>query len=281
MRLAPAFEQLLLGWKAQGWTLGPTRALFESVRAHGAAALHDGSRQRARPQRARCWSRVRSFWARSISPGRRDAHLFTTHGSVNHHTETRMPGKKVADFTAAATGGTFQLSDHRGETVVLYFYPKDNTPGCTTEGAQFRDAYQQFRKAGAVVVGCSRDSLKSHEGFKAKMEFPFELIADTDEKLCQQFAVIKMKNMYGKQVRGIERSTFVHRRHRQAGARMARREGARARRRGARVRQGALASDLNFLRFAEVSIPAAIVRCSLSTTIPSPVSRFRPQPLVS
>src|SRR5258707_730554 len=120
-----------------------------------------------------------------------------------------MLGKKVADFTAAATGGTFNLSDHRGKTVVLYFYPKDNTPGCTTEGAQFRDAYPQFKKAGAIVVGCSRDSLKSHEGFKAKMVFPFELIADVDEKLCQQFAVIKMKNMYGKQVRGIERSTFV------------------------------------------------------------------------
>ena len=120
-----------------------------------------------------------------------------------------MIGKKVADFTAPATGGEFKLSDHKGEAVVLYFYPKDNTPGCTTEGAQFRDAHQQFRKAGAMVVGCSRDSLKSHEGFKAKMEFPFELIADPDEKLCQQFAVIKMKNMYGKQVRGIERSTFV------------------------------------------------------------------------
>jgi len=120
-----------------------------------------------------------------------------------------MLGKKVADFTAAATGGAFRLSDHRGKTVVLYFYPKDNTPGCTTEGAQFRDACAQFRKAGAIVVGCSRDSQKSHESFKAKMEFPFELIADVDEKLCQQFAVIKMKNMYGKQVRGIERSTFV------------------------------------------------------------------------
>ena len=120
-----------------------------------------------------------------------------------------MLGKKVADFQAAATGGTFKLSDHRGKTVVLYFYPKDNTPGCTTEGAQFRDAYAQFRKAGAIVVGCSRDSQKSHEGFKAKMEFPFELISDAEEKLCQQFGVIKMKNMYGKQVRGIERSTFV------------------------------------------------------------------------
>ena len=120
-----------------------------------------------------------------------------------------MLGKKVADFTAAATGGPFKLSDHKGESVVLYFYPKDNTPGCTTEGAQFRDAYKAFRKANATVVGVSRDSMKSHEGFKAKMEFPFELISDPDEKLCQQFGVIKMKNMYGKQVRGIERSTFL------------------------------------------------------------------------
>ena len=120
-----------------------------------------------------------------------------------------MPGKKVADFTAPATSGEFKLSDHAGEAVVLYFYPKDNTPGCTTEGAQFRDAYNDFRKAGAVVVGCSRDSLKSHEGFKAKMEFPFDLISDPDEQLCRQFDVIKMKNMYGRKVRGIERSTFV------------------------------------------------------------------------
>jgi len=120
-----------------------------------------------------------------------------------------MVGKEVADFSAPATGGTFKLSDHAGETVVIYFYPKDNTPGCTTEGAQFRDAYKAFRKANATVVGVSRDSLKSHEGFKAKMEFPFELISDPDEKLCQQFGVIKMKNMYGKQVRGIERSTFL------------------------------------------------------------------------
>ena len=120
-----------------------------------------------------------------------------------------MLGKKVEDFTAPATGGDFRLSDHKGEAVVLYFYPKDNTPGCTTEGEQFRDAYKKFRKAGAIVVGCSRDSLKSHENFKAKMEFPFELISDVDEKLCAQFGVIKMKNMYGKKVRGIERSTFV------------------------------------------------------------------------
>jgi peroxiredoxin Q/BCP len=120
-----------------------------------------------------------------------------------------MLGKKVADFSVPSTGGTFKLSDHRGEIVVLYFYPKDNTPGCTTEGEQFREAYKKFRKAGAIVVGCSRDSLKSHENFKAKMDFPFELISDADEKLCAQFGVIKMKNMYGKQVRGIERSTFL------------------------------------------------------------------------
>ena len=118
-------------------------------------------------------------------------------------------GKKVADFTAPATGGEFKLSAHKGETVVLYFYPKDNTPGCTTEGEQFRDASAKFRKAGAIIVGCSRDSLKSHDNFKAKMGFPFDLIADTDEKLCAQFDVIKMKNMYGKQVRGIVRSTFL------------------------------------------------------------------------
>jgi len=120
-----------------------------------------------------------------------------------------MTAAKVADFTADATGGPFKLSAHKGQNVVLYFYPKDNTPGCTTEGAQFRDAYKTFRKANAIVAGVSRDSLASHEKFKAKMEFPFELISDPDEKLCKQFDVIKMKNMYGKQVRGIERSTFV------------------------------------------------------------------------
>ncbi len=120
-----------------------------------------------------------------------------------------MIGTKVADFTAAATGGPFRLSAHRGHLVVLYFYPKDNTPGCTTEGANFRDLYKQFVKTGAVVAGVSRDSLKSHENFKAKLEFPFELISDADERLCAQFDVIRMKNMYGKKVRGIERSTFV------------------------------------------------------------------------
>lgn len=116
---------------------------------------------------------------------------------------------KIDDFTAASTAGEFHLAAHKGETVVLYFYPKDNTPGCTTQGADFRDRNAQFRKAGALVVGVSRDTLASHQRFKAKMEFPFELIADPDETLCQQFGVMKMKNMYGKKVRGIERSTFV------------------------------------------------------------------------
>ena len=120
-----------------------------------------------------------------------------------------MAATKVADFTAESTGGPFRLSAHKGKTVVLYFYPKDNTPGCTTEGEQFRDAHAKFVKANAVVVGVSRDSLQSHSKFKAKMGFPFELISDPDEKLCAQFDVVKMKNMYGKQVRGIVRSTFV------------------------------------------------------------------------
>ena len=101
-----------------------------------------------------------------------------------------MATSKVADFSAAATGGTFKLSDHTGHPVVIYFYPKDNTPGCTTEGTQFRDLYRQFAKAGAVVVGVSRDSMKSHENFTTKMEFPFALISDPDEKLCAQFGVI-------------------------------------------------------------------------------------------
>ena len=120
-----------------------------------------------------------------------------------------MTTLKVPDFTLPATGGDFTLSAHRGETVVLYFYPKDSTPGCTTEGADFRDRIKAFHKAGATIVGVSRDTLKSHENFKAKMEFPFELISDVDEKLCSQFEVMKLKNMYGKKVRGIERSTFV------------------------------------------------------------------------
>jgi len=117
--------------------------------------------------------------------------------------------KKVPDFAAEATGGKVKLSSLKGRKVVLYFYPKDSTPGCTTEGCDFAAAQKKFDKAGAVILGVSRDSLKSHENFKAKMGFPFELISDPDEKLCQAFGVMKLKNMYGKQVRGIERSTFV------------------------------------------------------------------------
>ena len=118
-------------------------------------------------------------------------------------------GQVVPDFRAPATGGEFQLSTLRGKALVLYFYPKDNTPGCTTEGADFAQAHAAFRMAGCEVAGISRDSLRSHEGFKAKLELPFELISDADEAVCNLFEVIKMKNMYGKQVRGIERSTFL------------------------------------------------------------------------
>ena len=121
-----------------------------------------------------------------------------------------MPGKAVKDFSLPSTGGsTFKLSDQRGKTLVVYFYPKDNTPGCTVEGADFRDRHREFTRAGAAVVGVSRDSLKSHESFKAKMKFPFELLSDAEEQACTLFGVMKMKNMYGKKVRGIERSTFV------------------------------------------------------------------------
>ena len=117
--------------------------------------------------------------------------------------------KAVPDFQAPATGADFRLADLRGKNLVLYFYPKDNTPGCTTEAMNFRDQYDAFEKAGATVFGISRDSLKSHENFKAKLELPFELISDGDEAICQIFDVIKMKKMYGKEVRGIERSTFI------------------------------------------------------------------------
>ena len=121
-----------------------------------------------------------------------------------------MLGKSVPDFELPATGGrSFRLSGVRGRPLVLYFYPRDNTPGCTAEGQQFRDLHEAFAAAGCAVYGISRDSIKSHENFKAKMEFPFELLSDADETACKVFGVIKMKNMYGKKVRGIERSTFV------------------------------------------------------------------------
>ena len=121
-----------------------------------------------------------------------------------------MLNQPVPDFELPATSGkTFRLSAASGKNLVIYFYPKDNTPGCTTEGQQFRDAYTDFVKLGCDIVGISRDSIKSHENFKTKMGFPFELLSDADEAVCKLFGVIKMKNMYGKQVRGIERSTFV------------------------------------------------------------------------
>lgn len=116
---------------------------------------------------------------------------------------------QVPEFEAAMTGGqTFRLGARKG-ALVLYFYPKDNTPGCTDEGMQFRDLHEEFVRSGCAVYGVSRDGLRSHESFKSKMSFPFDLISDEDEKLCTMFDVIKMKNMYGKKVRGIERSTFL------------------------------------------------------------------------
>jgi len=123
---------------------------------------------------------------------------------------TIVPGQPVPDFAAEATGGkTLRLADLKGKHLVLYFYPKDNTPGCTQEGQDFRALAAEFRGLNAEIVGISRDSMKSHEGFKCKYEFPFELISDADEHLCRLFDVIKTKNMYGKQVLGIERSTFL------------------------------------------------------------------------
>jgi len=120
------------------------------------------------------------------------------------------PSNTIADFSAPMTSGqTFQLSGRPAKTTVLFFYPKDNTPGCTTENMAFRDLHDKFQAAGAEIYGVSRDSLRSHENFKAKLGLPFELISDPEEALCQAFGVMKMKKMYGKDVRGIERSTFV------------------------------------------------------------------------
>lgn len=121
-----------------------------------------------------------------------------------------MLDTKIPNFSLPATGGTpFDLAAQAGKTVVIYFYPKDSTPGCTTQGQNFRDRHDQFAAANAVILGISRDSLKSHENFKTKQAFPFELGSDADEAVCNLFGVIKQKMMYGKQCRGIERSTFV------------------------------------------------------------------------
>ena len=119
-------------------------------------------------------------------------------------------GKRVANFTIPATGDkTLSLDDFKGTHLVLYFYPQDHTPGCTREGQEFRDAYDTFRKAGADILGVSRDSVRTHENFCRKQSFPFDLLSDADEKLCKQFDVIKEKNMYGRKYMGIERSTFI------------------------------------------------------------------------
>ena len=121
-----------------------------------------------------------------------------------------MLDTKIPDFTLPATSGQqFSLAAQAGKVVVIYFYPKDSTPGCTTEAQQFRDLYDRFVAVDAVILGISRDSVKSHENFKAKQALPFELGSDADETVCNLFAVMKMKNMYGKQHRGVERSTFV------------------------------------------------------------------------
>ena len=121
-----------------------------------------------------------------------------------------MLGKPVPDFSLPSTGGsTFRPTVERGKKLVLYFYPRDNTPGCTTEGTDFREHHSGFAGANCRIYGISRDSLKSHEGFKSKMKLPFDLLSDEDETVCKLFGVIKMKSMYGRKVRGIERSTFV------------------------------------------------------------------------
>ncbi len=117
----------------------------------------------------------------------------------------------VPDFSASITGKeqAVKLSDYRGKNVVLYFYPKDSTPGCTLESQNFRDNYEKFTALNTVILGISRDSIRSHDGFKCKQRLQFELISDNDEVICQLFDVLKEKNMYGKQVIGIERSTFL------------------------------------------------------------------------
>ena len=123
---------------------------------------------------------------------------------------TIEPGALVPDFSAPATGDRrFCLSEYRGKNLVIYFYPKDSTPGCTTEGQEFRDLMPAFAAANTAIVGVSRDSLRSHENFRAKHGFPFDLISDPDESVCGLFDVIKLKKLYGKEHLGVERSTFL------------------------------------------------------------------------
>ena len=123
---------------------------------------------------------------------------------------TPKVGKKAPVFKGECTGNKLaDLSEHKGQKVILYFYPKDNTPGCTSEGQDFRDLFKEFKKLNAVIYGLSRESIKSHENFKLKQSFPFELISDVDEKICKQYDVIKEKSMYGRKYLGIDRSTFL------------------------------------------------------------------------
>jgi len=119
-------------------------------------------------------------------------------------------GKKIPAFKLPATGEqTISLASLKGQNIVLYFYPKDNTPGCTTEGQDFRDSIAKFKRQNCIVLGVSRDTVRTHENFKTKQKFPFDLLSDTEEELCDMFDVIKLKNMYGKKLLGIERSTFL------------------------------------------------------------------------
>ncbi|HMV11625.1 MAG TPA: peroxiredoxin [Nitrosomonas sp.] len=121
-----------------------------------------------------------------------------------------MLANPIPDFELESTEGKpFRLTDYRGKKLIIYFYPKDDTPGCTTESQQFSHLYEQFKALNCEVVGISRDSIKSHENFREKLGLPFDLLSDSNETVCSRFEVMKLKNMYGKQVRGIERSTFV------------------------------------------------------------------------
>tara|TARA_Y100000817_G_scaffold305837_1_gene290358 strand:+ start:2708 stop:3175 length:468 start_codon:yes stop_codon:yes gene_type:complete len=122
----------------------------------------------------------------------------------------KLEGKKCPRFNGASTNdNNFSNKDFIGKKLVIYFYPKDNTPGCTTQGQDFRDNFKTFKKLNTVILGVSRDSVKSHENFKLKQSFPFELLSDPEEKMCKAFDVMKMKSMYGKQYMGVDRSTFL------------------------------------------------------------------------
>ena len=122
----------------------------------------------------------------------------------------KLEGKKCPNFKAECTGSlTLSNKDFIGKNLVIYFYPKDSTPGCTTEGQDFRDSYKRFKELNVEIIGVSRESIKSHENFKSKQSFPFELLSDPDEKVCNAFDVMKLKSMYGRQYIGIDRSTFL------------------------------------------------------------------------